>query len=73
MLSQVTKKAIVVPIYKGGVRSVVGNYRPVNLTSMVCKQMEHVRAGHPRHVWEMSGWLYEGQHGFRQGIHVKVK
>jgi len=61
------KKAIVVPIYKGGDRSVVGNYRPVSLTSVVCKQMEHVIAGYLRRVWEMSGWLYEGQDGFRPG------
>ena len=33
------KKAIVVPIYKGGDRSIVGNYRPVSLTLVVCKQM----------------------------------
>jgi len=59
------KKAIVIPIYKRGNRSVVGNYRPVSLTSVICKQMEHVTAGYLRHVWEMSGWLYEGQHGFR--------
>jgi hypothetical protein len=59
MLSQVTgKKAIVVPIYKEGDQSVVGNYRPVNLTSVVCN---HVIAGYLRQVWEMSGWLYEGQ------------
>jgi len=63
----VTKKAIVVPIYKGGDRSAVENYRPVSLTSVFCKQMEHVRAGYLRQVWEMSGWLYEGQHGFRPG------
>ena len=61
------KKAIVVPIYKGGDRSVVGNYRPVSLTSVVCKQMEYVIAGYLRQVWEISGWLYEGQHGFRPG------
>lgn len=61
------KKAIVVPIYKGGDRSVVGNYRPVSLTSVVCKQMEHVIAGYLRQVWEMSEWLYEGKHGFRPG------
>jgi len=40
------KKAFVVPIHKGGDRSVVRNYRPVSLTSVVCKQMEHVIAGY---------------------------
>jgi hypothetical protein len=34
------KKAIVVPIYKGGDRSLIVNYRPISLTSVVCKQME---------------------------------
>jgi hypothetical protein len=29
--------------------------------------MEHVIAGYLRQVWEMSGWLNEGQHGFRPG------
>ena len=61
------KKAFVIPIFKGGDRSVVRNYRPFSLTSVVCKQMEHVIAGYLRYVWEMSGWLYEGQHGFRPG------
>jgi hypothetical protein len=62
------KKAIVVPIYKGGDRSVVKNCRPVGLTSVVCKQMDHViAAGYIRQVWENSDWLYEGQHGFRPG------
>jgi hypothetical protein len=32
------KEAVVVPIYKGGDRSEVCNYRPVSLTSVVCKQ-----------------------------------
>jgi hypothetical protein len=45
----------------------VGNYRPVSLTSVVCKQIEHVIAGYLRQVWAMSEWLYEGQHGFRPG------
>jgi len=29
--------------------------------------MERVTAGYLRKVWEMSGWLYEGHHGFRPG------
>ena len=61
------KKAIVVPIHKGGDRSVVKNCRPVSLTSVVCKQMEHVIEDYIRQVWEDRDWLYEGQHGFRPG------
>ena len=60
-------KAIVVPIHKVGDCSVVKNYRPVSLTSVVCKQMEHVIAGYIRQVWEDRDCLYEGQHGFRPG------
>jgi hypothetical protein len=29
--------------------------------------MENIVAGYMRQVWENSGWLYEGQHGFRPG------
>jgi hypothetical protein len=39
------KKAIAVPIYKGGDRSVVGKFRPISLSSVVCKQVEYVIAG----------------------------
>jgi hypothetical protein len=37
-----------------GDRSAVTNYRPVSLTSVVCKQMEHAIAGYLRQVWEKS-------------------
>jgi len=56
------KKATVIPI-----RSLVTNYRPVSLTSVVCKQMEHVIASYLRQAWDKNDWLYEGQHGFRPG------
>jgi len=56
------KKAIVVPIHKGGYRSVVKDYRPASLIS----QMEHVTAGY-KQVWEDRDWLYEGHHDFRPG------
>ena len=45
----------------------VGNYRLVSLTLVVCQLMQHVIARYRRQVWEMSGWLYESQHGFRPG------
>jgi len=61
------KRATVIPIHKGGDRSLVTNYKPVSLTSVVCKQMEHVIASYLRQVWDENDWLYEGQHGFRPG------
>jgi hypothetical protein len=61
------KRATVIPVHKGGDRSLVTNYRPVSLTSVVCKQMEHVIASYLRQVWDKNDWLYEGQHGFRPG------
>jgi hypothetical protein len=61
------RTATVVPVYKGGDRSLVSNYRPVSLTSVVCKQMEHVIASYLRQVWEGNDWFYEEQHGFRPG------
>ena len=67
------KKAIVVPIYKEGDRLAVGNYRLVSLTLVVCQLMQHVIARYRRQVWEMSGWLYEGHHGFRLGYSCESK
>jgi len=61
------KTDTVIPIHKGGDRSLVTNYRPVSLTSVVCKQMEHVIASYIRQVWDKNDWLYECQHGFRPG------
>jgi hypothetical protein len=61
------KRATVLPIHKGGDRSLVTNYRPVSLTSVVCKQTEHAIASYLRQVWDKNDWLYEGQHGFRPG------
>jgi hypothetical protein len=65
------KKAAAVPIHKGGDRSSAKNYRPISLTSVVGKSMEHVIAEYLRQVWDDSDWLYEGQHGFRTGFSCK--
>ena len=65
------KKDTVVPLYKGGDRSAVSKYRPISLTSVVRKQLEHVIAGYLRQVWDKNDWLYEGQHGFRPGYSCK--
>ena len=56
-----------ITLHKGGDRSVVTNYRLVRLTSIVCKHTEHVIASYLRQVLDKNDWLYDGQHGFRQG------
>ena len=67
------KRATVIPIHKGGDRSVVTNYRPVSLTSVVCKQMKHVIASFLRKVWEKNDWLYEVNMDSDRDIRAKVK
>ena len=59
--------ANVSPIYKQkGSKSQPGNYRPVSLTSNVCKLMEKVvNKALSRHL--ENGVLYKTQHGFRKG------
>ena len=36
------KKANIVPVFKKGERHVASNYRPVSLTSIACKLLEHI-------------------------------
>ena len=60
-------KETVVPIYKEGDRSAVTNCRPMSLTSLVCKQLEHLITRYLRQVCDKNDWLYERQHGFRPG------
>ena len=42
ILSSDWKEANVVPIHKKGQRSIAANYRPVSLTSICCKILEHI-------------------------------
>jgi hypothetical protein len=66
------KKAIAVPINKAGDRWQVSNYRPVSLTSVVCKQMEYVISLYLKKIWDEKD-LFAGQHGFRPGYSCEVK
>jgi hypothetical protein len=61
------RRATVVPVHKWGDRSLVTNYRPVSLTSVVCKQMEHAKLCTYVRCGGKNDWFYEGQHGFRPG------
>jgi Reverse transcriptase (RNA-dependent DNA polymerase) len=59
------KEAIVVPIYKGGERCKIQQYRPVSLTSCICKIMERVIQNRMKQIIDTNGGLNDAQHGFR--------
>ena len=67
------KRVTLVPIYKGRDQSAVSDHRPIRLTSVVSKQLEHVVAEYMRQIWDKNDWLHEGQHGFIPGYSCESK
>ena len=59
--------ANVTPIHKKGDRSDPGNYRPVSLTSQVCKVLEAIVRKHLLEHLDRNDILSDRQHGFREG------
>ena len=58
------KQANVTPIFKKGSKSEVGNYRPVSLTSVVCKLMESlIKDAIVKHIAD-NDIVLPTQHGF---------
>ena len=45
------KTAIVQPVYKKGSKYDAANYRPISLTCICCKIMEHIIASHYNETW----------------------
>ena len=60
------KTSNVVPIFKKGDRSNPSNYRPVSLTSVVSKMLEHIVVSNIMKHLDSQNILHENQHGFRQ-------
>jgi hypothetical protein len=59
------KHANVAPVYKKGEKYNAVNYRPISLTCISCKIMEHVITKHILSHLENNSLLYDLQHGFR--------
>ena len=57
----------VVPIFKKGNKSEVGNYRPVSLTSVVCKLLERIIKNRITEHLNKYNLISNSQHGFREG------
>ena len=61
------RTANVVPLHKGGSKSSVGNYRPVSLTSVICKVLESVLKDAIVSHLKRHRLLNKTQHGFVSG------
>ena len=60
------REAWVVPIFKKGDRHLPANYRPVSLTSIVCKLLEHIVHSSIMSHYDSNKILTDCQHGFRK-------
>lgn len=60
------KTAYVTPLFKKGDKSRASYYRPVSLTSICCKTLEHIVHSHVINHLERNNILSDQQHGFRK-------
>ena len=60
------KKATISPVYKKSDRSDPANYRPVSLTCISCKILEHIINRHILDHLDKHNILADAQHGFRK-------
>ena len=61
------KEANIVPIHKGGSKAVMGNFRPVALTSTVCKVLEKIICTAMMSFLTRNNLISPQQHGFVRG------
>ncbi len=52
------KSALIVPIFKSGQKCEVQNYRPVSLTSVVCKLFEKLLSNSIRNHLDQTEWFF---------------
>ena len=58
--------ATICPLHKKGDKSIPENYRPVSLTSIVCKMMEHIIGSNIMKHLESHNIITKKQHAFRK-------
>ena len=61
------RDAYVTPIFEKGEQYNPANYRPISLTGIVCKLMEHIVVSSIMQHFETHCILNDNQHGFRRG------
>ena len=61
------KEGRISSIFKNGSRKIAGNYRPISLTSIVCKTMEHCVRNHIVNHMMINNLFSNQQYGFIRG------
>jgi hypothetical protein len=61
------RQANVIPLHKGGTKAAPANYRPVSLTSVVCKVLERILKDRLVIHLEENQLMHKSQHGFTKG------
>ena len=62
------KSANVTPVYKKGPKSKPENYRPISLTCICCKILEHIITSNIMTHLDKNNLLFQNQHGFRSRV-----
>ena len=76
VMGQIPKQwldAIVVPVYKKGNDWEAVNYRPISLTSIVCKAMEKILKNHMISFLEQNNFISNRQFGFLKGRSTQMQ
>jgi hypothetical protein len=60
------KIGVVTPVHKNGLRSSVSNYRPISITSVLCRVMERIIKKQTMCYMTLNNYLCEEQHGFQE-------
>jgi len=67
------RNANVAPIYKKGSKSLLINYRPISLTCICSKIMEHIIASNIMQHADRNNILKINQHGFRRSLSCETQ
>ena len=73
IVPSIWKTANVCPVFKKGKLFEVMNYRPVSLTCICCKIMEHIVISHIMNHADKHNNLYKMQHGFRKKLSCETQ
>lgn len=67
------KLSKVTPVFKSGHKSDPSNYRPIALTCIACKLLEHIIYSHTAAHLDNNNFFFHNQHGFRRGFSCETQ